>query len=236
MSIGGGNVFGNIVTSLVGVGLAAFTGGASLALTQAFSQLATQAFSQALGQLAGQVLSQATQQLATQAFSSILNDVVGLAGQTIAPEIAQLASQALSAGNHQGPNGAYSGDIDRARNDMSDSIAKFIEQVAKEQGTDVAGLLSQLINDTGRDRDDAVQNGGGKGKMSWLRALAEGLGKLLNESAKDMQDKAAKITKDDPKTSTDFQVASQEFNMLMQTATTAIKSIGEGLSTAARKN
>lgn len=230
-----GNIGGNLIGSLVGVGLAAFTGGASLVLTQAFSQLATQAFSQALTQVAGQAIGQMTQQLATQAFSSVLGNVLGLAGQ-VGQEVSQAAQQALNAGNHQGPNGSYSGDVDRARGNMGDAIAKFIDQVAKEQGTSVGDMLSQLINDSGRDRDDSVQNGGGKGKMSWLRALAEGLGKLLNESAKDMQDKASKITKDDPKTSTDFQVASQEFNMLMQTATTAIKSIGEGLSTAARKN
>lgn len=72
-------------------------------------------------------------------------------------------------------------------------------------------------------------------KSSWLNALMQGLNKLLDATAKDMQKAANAVTKDDPSTTTDFQVISQQFSMLMNTAQTVVKTIGEANANAARK-
>lgn len=107
---------------------------------------------------------------------------------------------------------------------------------------DATEILTNLINDTARDREDAAApngraSGGGNstGAAGWLRALAEAMGKKLDELAHDMQAKAEAIDKDDPSTSVDFQVASQQFQIVMNAASTALKAVGEGMTATARK-
>jgi hypothetical protein len=77
---------------------------------------------------------------------------------------------------------------------------------------------------------------GGAGRAAgWLRALAEALGKQLDELAEEMSEAADNIDKEDPSTMVEFQTISQQFNALMNTASTAIKTIGEGMASMARK-
>lgn len=83
---------------------------------------------------------------------------------------------------------------------------------------------------------------GGKGE-SWLVAIAKAMGSILGEKAQKLNDLSEKLNgltgKDDAQefsaTQTEFQAESQMFNMLSNTISTAIKSIGEGLVANARK-
>lgn len=83
---------------------------------------------------------------------------------------------------------------------------------------------------------------GGKG-VSWLVAIAQAMGSILGEKAQKLNDLSEKLNgltgKDDAQkfsaTQTEFQAESQMFNMLSNTISTAIKSIGEGLAANARK-
>jgi hypothetical protein len=86
-----------------------------------------------------------------------------------------------------------------------------------------------------QDKDNGISNAKGK---SWLWALAKVMGEKIDESANKMTDMANKVNGDgqNASASTNFQVASQEFGLIMNSITTAIKSIGDGLQTAARKN
>ena len=99
---------------------------------------------------------------------------------------------------------------------------------------DIQNLLTDsVLNLSGGEEAREARSGGRGG--SWLRVMAEALGKKLDASAHEMQDLANKIDKKDPSTTTDFQVASQEFSLLMNAATTAIKTVGEAMANTARK-
>ncbi|KIQ97144.1 MULTISPECIES: hypothetical protein [Lysobacteraceae] len=88
---------------------------------------------------------------------------------------------------------------------------------------------------------------GGKGK-SWLVAIAQALGGIMGDKAAKLveltgkMDKLAaanpedqKAAKQFQKTMMEFQAQSQLFSMISNASSTAIKSIGEGMTTVARK-
>jgi hypothetical protein len=224
MSIGSSN----LLSTAIGLGLAAFTGGASLAITQGLSQLATQAFSQALTQVAGQFLSQAVQQGVSQMFQSAFNEalsgVTGLAKDAIsgANDGGSAGREAIDAANHQGTNGAYTGDADRAQQDITDAMIR-------------------LFNNVGAGDEGSVTKKGGE---SWLMVLAKAMGQMLGKKIEKMQGIQDQMNAhvDDKKgnkfaeLNSEFSAASQEVNMLSNTINTAIKSLGEAMSTLSRKS
>jgi hypothetical protein len=129
---------------------------------------------------------------------------------------------------------------------------------------DAGQMLTQLINSTAIERE-GPDGGGGSAKpgnarggrgaagapaaggarpssgsgagqaAGWLRAMAEALGKTLDDLAHEMEAAAEAIDKEDPSTSVKFQVISQQFGIVMNAASTAIKSVGEAMSSMARK-
>lgn len=70
---------------------------------------------------------------------------------------------------------------------------------------------------------------------SWLQAMVEGMSRMLDDLSHDMIEAANNVDKEDPSTLVKFQVLSQQFSLVMNTVTTAVKTIGEAQSTAARK-
>jgi flagellar capping protein FliD len=97
-------------------------------------------------------------------------------------------------------------------------------------------LLAHIAMDGNeKARESNSSNNVAKGGKSWLAALVEGLNKMITESWKEMDAASSAVTKEDPATLTRFQVASQEFSMLMNTAQTVVKTIGEANANAARK-
>ncbi|UNK42301.1 hypothetical protein MNO14_15405 [Luteimonas sp. S4-F44] len=90
--------------------------------------------------------------------------------------------------------------------------------------------------------DSVSGSSGGKGE-SWLVAIAKAMGAKLGEKAEKMTELSDKLggldskkdAKEFSKTQMEFQAESQMFSMLSNTISTAIKSIGEGLTSAARK-
>lgn len=96
-------------------------------------------------------------------------------------------------------------------------------------------------------QDPSTTGGKGKGE-SWLMAIAKALGHALGLHAanlvklsKQLDTLAGKDQKDPnnaaafQKTMTEFQAESQLFSMLSNAVSTAIKSIGEGMTSIARK-
>lgn len=91
---------------------------------------------------------------------------------------------------------------------------------------------------------NASKESGGEGG-SWLVAMAKALGSMLGEKAGKMVETSKemeKYTGDSPEDAkqfsmlqTQFQAESQMFSMLSNTISTALKSIGEGLTANARK-
>jgi len=82
---------------------------------------------------------------------------------------------------------------------------------------------------------EQTSESGGSGKKGWLRALAEVLGNIANKSAAELEKMGQGIAASDPKALTDYQAATQEFSLMMNTFTNAIKTIGEGNANAVRK-
>jgi len=129
----------------------------------------------------------------------------------------------------------------------SGSIEAFIQNLTK---TIVDSVRSQLQNGAGST--DAKVSGG-----SWMQAIATAMGKAMGEKASTMVQLASKIQAlsaqstatgteltdaDKMKAASEtqvlnaqFQATGQEFNLLQTTFSTAIKTIGEGMSSVARK-
>lgn len=175
-----------------------------------------------VAQLASQVMSQVGQQIIQQ-----LGQNMGLPQSSI-----DMAQGALA--------GRY-GDVWGQAQNLDEAIAAF-GQETNAQPQDVGNAQRELqsaIDDIVRDLSDSreakeARASGGKGG-GWLRAMAEVLGGKLDDLAHEMEDLANRVTKDDPSTTTDFSVVSNQFNMLMNATSTAIKTIGEALAGAARK-
>ena len=109
-----------------------------------------------------------------------------------------------------------------------DSMSKFTENITKQ--------IVDNVKQAREEQEDAVQGGkSGGGKKGWLRALAEALGKVADKAAKELEEMGKNINKENPSEMLDYQAATQEFNLMMQTFTNAIKTIGEAEGQAVRK-
>jgi hypothetical protein len=117
---------------------------------------------------------------------------------------------------------------------------QFSGEAEDFQNSIVESVLTQLQGEQGAE--ESGSSGGGSGQ-NWLVALASALGKQAGEHLKGMVDKGSEMgksdAKDDPEgfaqLQSEFQAESQMFKMLQESISTMIKSIGEGLSSVARK-
>lgn len=111
------------------------------------------------------------------------------------------------------------------------------EQLGGDQATKTMSekMSQQIVKDTVQVRQDEIDEGGSGGKGSWLRALAKVLGALADKLAKELEDKGKAMQTDKPSAVQEYQAIAQEFSMVMNMITNAIKSIGEGNANAARK-
>jgi len=85
------------------------------------------------------------------------------------------------------------------------------------------------------EHDSEGRPRGGRSGKSWLQALASVLGKIADQKAQELQQAADGIGSggNDPSKMIDFQVLSQEFSLMMQTFTGAVKALGEGITAPA---
>lgn len=116
-------------------------------------------------------------------------------------------------------------------NDFSFSPRQTAEMIrtANDAIGDMAARLAE-----GEDIRRARAAGGAEGG-GWLMALAAVMGEKLNAKAEQVQKLAGQITDKTPDKTAKFGAASQEFGIMMNATNNAIKSLGEGLSTMARK-
>ena len=200
----------------------------------------------AIGGLLGGPIGMMAAQLAKQVMVSIVDQVID------SLPIDQSLKDLLQAGFHAGI-----GDVPGALQNINEAIEAFGQEaggsaadIGQMQGAaddfrgemeDFFSNLVQTIIDSADDNEDgstvASSRGGGRSGNApgWLYAIAEVMGKKLDETAHNMADLAEKVDSEDPSTATDFQVASQQFSILMNTTSTALKAIGEGMVSAARK-
>lgn len=94
--------------------------------------------------------------------------------------------------------------------------------------------IRDIVSQQSESEEMKAARGGGKGGQSWLMAIAEVLGDKLNDMAHELTGLAQEAA-DDPSKATIFGAKSQEFGILMNSANTGLKAIGEGLTQMARK-
>lgn len=173
-------------------------------------------------------------QLATQIFSQVGQQLIQQMGQQL-----NLPQSVID--STQGSFAATNGDLGGGIANVNDSIAALGQETRASlsdigaQQRETQETLSSLLNDLAQSDEVKDAKNGGKGGAGWLRAMAEVLGEKLDALAHEMQDLAGKVNKEDPSTSTDFTVVSQEFNMLMNAVTTALKTIGEAMGKSASR-
>jgi flagellar hook-basal body complex protein FliE len=120
---------------------------------------------------------------------------------------------------------------------QKESTSQTDEYAKKQAGDATKSLQDQvqqnLVNDTLTN-----MKGKSKGAGSWLEALAAALGEAANKQAARVEELSSAVTgdgKDQPKAMTDLQAASQRLSFMMNAIDQVIKTIGEALSAAARK-
>lgn len=225
---------GSNLMSIASIAGAALTGGSSLmmmAATQAASQVGSQALGNAMESLG---FDSGIIDMALNAFQS--GFAMGSGNfAAMSAEVQELAQSIIQEANNQGAGGAFTGDLDRAINDMQDATQQILQSLIDarrdaEQGEDVLG---------GAGAD-------GEGQ-SWLVAIAEALGEQMGKHAANMVEYANDMNNltgggDDPEAAREFaavqakmQGEAQMFSIASQTMSTTVKAIGEGLSGVARK-
>ena len=127
-------------------------------------------------------------------------------------------------------------------NATKDDQQKSINDFAKQIIDSVRKQLTEKLS-------EGAEGSGGKGKKSagsWLQAIAKAMGEAMGNRASKMVELSNKMAdaskkegqegaKEMQSISTQFQAVSQEFNQLSTAFSTAIKSLGEGVTTMARK-
>lgn len=140
----------------------------------------------------------------------------------------------------QGAFAGSMGDASGAQTNLREAIEAFGSQTgaspldigdAQRELEDIIGRMASNLAE-GKDAKEARASGGAK---SWIMALAEALGKKLDKKADEVAKLADSINDKKPSTTTKFGAASQEFSVLMNAANTAIKTLGEAVSSMSRK-
>lgn len=109
------------------------------------------------------------------------------------------------------------------------------------------GMQNQLTNELGAQglqKNKGAHGAAGGGSGSWLEAIAEAMGNALGQMAQKLVDESTALqgmagNQNDAQqfqaTMAKFQADSQMFSMLSNAFSTAIKSIGDGMTTMASK-
>lgn len=183
--------------------------------------------------------------LATRAIgAAIVKEAIGMVGQQlgIPQNFISLAQNAFAAasGTAGGPltvAGAVS-QVGDAFN-LTPTQQGEIQRSAQQDTRDLSEKLIESFQ-SGRERAESGRSRSkSNGAGSWLQRIADAMAATLDQKVEDM-DRMARALDDQGsnrsmKTSTDLQVAAQEFSYLMSASSTVIKSIGEGLNGMARK-
>ncbi|WP_020410904.1 hypothetical protein [Hahella ganghwensis] len=124
-------------------------------------------------------------------------------------------------------------DAARVQGQIGDAAQGAAEEI--QNGGDFSDLVGRQIQEEGTSGCE-----GGKGKGNFLQALAKALGTVLGEKAEKMMDSLEKLEgaeegKEFSQAQAEFSADSQTFSMMSNLTNTVIKTIGEALNTAARK-
>lgn len=215
MSIGGGGNFLSSIGSIVG---GIFGGPIGAMIGQLAGQLLSSVVNQVIDQLP---VDQPFKDLISAGFKAGMGDTGGAI---------QDANQFIDdLGKSMGGSQSDIAQMQRSMDDFQTEITKlFTDAMARD-------AIEREEDGAGQTSGRATQRGGSAGGASWLRAMAEALGKQCDALADEMQEAVDNIDKEDPSTMVEFQTISQQFSLLMNSTTTAIKTLGEAMTAVARK-
>lgn len=142
--------------------------------------------------------------------------------------------------------------VDQASNMVPAGAQTGVEQYANNDdknavGSAINGIMEMLQSSMQEETSNASSSGaggrGGAGGGNWLAVLARALGKTAGEHLKKMVELGEKMggldskeqASEFAKTQAEFQAESQIFKMFQEAIGTMVKSIGEGMSSVARK-
>jgi len=202
---------------------------ANVATTAASIAFPPLAIAQAVGGLVQQVAGQAVQQAASQlckeaGMPNFLQDIVK-----------NIVQQVLGQLNQGGTDHACQ---DYAKDKFGDAIKHLGEDITKS----IVDFTKQIM---AGDDDECSGKAGKKGGGSWLVAMAKAMGKVAGEHAKKLADLSDQINslqggngdqaQQASELQSQMQAEGQMFGMLQNAFSNVLKSIGEGMSTMARK-
>lgn len=218
--IGGGGA-GGIFGAVGGIVGGIFGGPIGAMIGQAVGNL----LQQAIGDATKQAVDTLQQEHGMPKFlaDEVKTKIDGIIGNLLQPVSADAAQQAAQ---HVGDK------LDSFKSDLSSSLVKAV--------------LEQLNGLEDSDGKSASGKPSKTGAKSWLEALAQAMGKTLGEKAGRMVDLSKTITattgqegreaaKKNTEATLEMQGVGQMFSLMQNAFSAAIKSIGEGLSQAARK-
>lgn len=118
-------------------------------------------------------------------------------------------------------------------------IQKSVDDIAKQIVDSVRNQMAESTCEGGRGCGKA-------GAKSWLQAIAQAMGEAMGDKAAKMVELSGKLkeaaggdgedsAKEMQAVNAEFQAVSQEFKLLTDAFNTALKSLGEGMSSMARK-
>ena len=196
--------------------LAMATGGTSLIVSQIVRQVVSQIAQQIIQQIGQQMgLPQGVIDMAQGAVAGGLGDFQGAAQNY------QEAGESFAQQFFPNATASERGQIDQGEDTIRQSMADWI---ARSSG--------------GSDEDGnprGIAQGRVGGGQSWLMALAKALGAQLNAAQNELERTMDGTNWKKADQVAEFQAQSQQFALFMNTATNVIKTVGESLSTMARK-
>jgi hypothetical protein len=146
--------------------------------------------------------------------------------------------------------------IDQAMNGKNSMVPASLQQDtnqaikggSEQSGDDIMSGIMKMVQEAMREETESASSSGSGGRASkgggnWLAVLARALGSTAGEHLKKMVELGEKMggldSKENPEEfaqiQADFQAEAQIFKMFQEAIGTMIKSIGEGMSSVARK-
>jgi len=120
--------------------------------------------------------------------------------------------------------------------DLSPSQQGELQRAGQQDVQNMYQMLSEAAQ-SGKEKAES-QGSNGKGR-SWLQVIADSMAEVIDNKVDEVDRLAQSLDKQGQnksiKSSSDLQVATQEFSYMMNVSSTVIKTLGEGLSGMARK-
>ena len=129
---------------------------------------------------------------------------------------------------------------------ISDAAGGDIQSAADDTAKQIVDSVRRQMTEGTSDSGKECGGGGKAGAKSWLQAIAQAMGEAMGNKASKMVELSNKLkensggseqdqAKEMQATNAEFQAVSQEFKILTDAFNTALKSLGEGMSSMARK-